>query len=141
MSVRLALHRCYDGLDRLTGAERGVTGPTGVFAAATGSKAWTLDELGNWQNVTKDPGQATESAEPRQHTATNQIRSIGEVGSQLFRFYDPNGNLVLVTADPTGRWRARRARGCGTTRGTGWWGSTSWGCRRSGRRGSTPTTA
>jgi hypothetical protein len=84
--------RSYDRLDRLIQADRGETTGTG-FTAANGSKAWTLDELGNWtQQATT--GRPTET---REHDSTNEIRSIAPAGgTALYRYYDANGNLCRV---------------------------------------------
>lgn len=87
----------YDGLDRVIQAQRGretAAGFTNVF----GSKAWTLDELGNWSTQQTFGGGADPEDEIRAHNKSNQLKEIGG----LYRFYDPNGNLLIIAAHPNG---------------------------------------
>jgi RHS repeat-associated protein len=91
----------YDGLNRVTTAKRGVhtvTSTSDTFTTATDCKTWALDELGNFQSITTFGGTSTPSTENRSHTAKNEIRQIGN----LYRFYDPNGNLQIVSSDSAG---------------------------------------
>lgn len=83
----------YDGLDRLTGMQRGTLDgtKTALTGAAVRSQSWSLDALGNSGNVTTDG-----VAETRTHNAQNQLMDMG--GDILV--FDANGN---VATDQTGK--------------------------------------
>ena len=91
----------YDGLDRLQQALKGNW--SGTFASTVGGQAWTLDALGNWDELLHDltgngqfddPG---DSNETRSHDYANQLTQID--GSPALPFtYDDAGNTLSYPA-------------------------------------------
>ncbi|MCL4198907.1 MAG: hypothetical protein KJZ69_15575, partial [Phycisphaerales bacterium] len=84
----------YDGLDRLTKAERGAQG--GSWSHAVGGQQWALDMLGNWDSIANDfngDGDYVDSGEEvaREHNLANEIEEIGGV---LPFAYDAAGNMT-----------------------------------------------
>jgi hypothetical protein len=87
----------YDGLDRLTQSRRGRASGA-AFAEAVGGRTWTLDELGNWTGLEISNGTPQPDGEYRAHNSANQLTAI----NQVYRFYDPAGNLIRTAAHPLG---------------------------------------
>ncbi|MFO0860596.1 MAG: RHS repeat-associated core domain-containing protein [Phycisphaerales bacterium] len=96
----------YDNLRRLTKEEKGrFSWPSNTqnFAAAAGSRSWSLDMLGNWKSVATDiNGDGTfnpAETSTRQHDASNQLTELGAANGApaIVRVYDNNGNLVSET--------------------------------------------
>jgi RHS repeat-associated protein len=83
----------YDGLNQLTGYQRGTlnAGRTGLAGSPSDSQSWNLDALGNFNAVTTNGTQQTRTANQQ-----NEITSISGAGAVS---YDANGNL---TADGSG---------------------------------------
>ncbi len=87
----------YDGLDRLSVADRGIWNGS-TFTQDKNSQAWTLDLLGNWDEFKVDAdGNGTYAAsetEDRDHNSVNELdlRTPG-TGSAIDLEYDGAGNL------------------------------------------------
>jgi RHS repeat-associated protein len=107
----------YDGLDRLTQANRGDV-PSSAADVSRGSETfaqqWTFDPTDNWREFRQDDnggGGPTktpwELIQSRQHNVINQISKIGGPGDKGAKWvtpqYDNAGNMVLVPQpnDPT----------------------------------------
>lgn len=96
----------YDGLDRLTKADRGITGTT--WTTGAGGQKWVLDMLGNWTEVREDLDgngdydDETET-ETRWHNEANEVVArdaipSGDPPTQELPFaYDDSGNLRSAT--------------------------------------------
>ena len=84
----------YDGLDRLTQADRGVAG--GSWTAGVGGQKWALDMLGNWddfwQDASGDGTYATGEKQDRSHNAANEVTAI--TGATFGFGHDAAGNMT-----------------------------------------------
>ena len=81
----------YDGLNRLTGFDRGTIDGTGTIASPTTSETWQLDAVGNWASNTVNNVTTT-----RTNNNQNQVTSVGSATLN----YDTNGNTLT---DGTGQ--------------------------------------
>ena len=81
----------YDGLNRLTGFDRGTIDGSGTIASPTTTESWQLDAVGNWQSNT-----VNSVTTARTNNAQNQVTSVGSATLS----YDSNGNTL---ADGTGQ--------------------------------------
>lgn len=115
----------YDNLRRLTKEEKGrFSWPSNTqnFAAAAGSRSWSLDMLGNWKSVATDTnGDGTFNAaetSTRKHDASNQLTELGAANGApaIDRAYDNNGNLISETVSG----KQRPSDASSTTPGTAW---------------------
>jgi RHS repeat-associated protein len=77
----------YDGLDRLTSFDRGTLNSTktGISGTIARQQDWTLDALGNWNQL-----QEGATTETRQHNGQNQVTVVGSAALD----YDANGNML-----------------------------------------------
>ncbi len=80
----------YDQLNRLSKTNRGIHTNGTDTNDQEGSRAWTLDELGNWDDVETRQGDGTLATEVRTHNATNEVTQIGSSTVA----YDHNGNMT-----------------------------------------------
>ncbi len=124
----------YDGLHRLTRADRGrqatsFNANAGAAAKQPGGQTWTLDSLGNWLSSTtdanhdgayspfnpQDPSAAPDFTDARTFDAANQLtsRSVSPPAQDLLELspvvFDDVGNMVeqrrQVSATTTVRWQ------------------------------------
>jgi RHS repeat-associated protein len=84
----------YDGLNQLSGFDRGTLNgtKTGLTGAASATQTLDYDAVGNWESVTTNG-----SAQTRTHNAQNEITGVSGATTPTF---DANGNM---TGDETGR--------------------------------------
>lgn len=94
----------YDGLQRLTAAERGEWSGTAI-GAVKGKQGWSLDILGNWAQFSDDRNcngtYGSAEIESRVHDALdNELSSIdrGAGGTDCSLSYDNAGNLESLVA-------------------------------------------
>ncbi len=80
----------YDQLNRLNKTNRGIHTNGTDTNDQEGSREWTLDELGNWDDVETRQGDGTLATEVRTHNATNEVTQIGSSTVA----YDHNGNMT-----------------------------------------------
>ncbi len=86
----------YDGLQRLMAADRGnLTGsPYSGVTSTNLTQDWTLDQLGNWSNLTETDGTSTTLDQDRSHNDVNEITGI-DSSSNLVA-YDLAGNMTTM---------------------------------------------
>ncbi|MFN8707534.1 MAG: RHS repeat domain-containing protein, partial [Planctomyces sp.] len=98
----------YDGLDRLTTADRGNlnAGKTAISTLKFGQD-WDQDQLGNWANFTEDSdGNATDDLDQdRTHNDANEITDVTETTGTVWTTpaHDSAGNMTTISqpAAPT----------------------------------------
>ena len=81
----------YDGVYRLDDFERGqLNSSKDDITSPTRTQAWTLDQLGNWDDTTIDG-----ATETRSHNSVNELTDrTPSGGSQIDLSYDDAGNLA-----------------------------------------------
>jgi hypothetical protein len=98
----------YDGLNQLTGFQRGtLTGSNDGIDPATRKRAqtWALDATGNWARLQTTDGQGPTQTESRDHNRQNQVTQVRSPGVHNLGF-DNNGNTTQDQAGQTYRYDA-----------------------------------
>ncbi len=82
----------YDGLHRLTAMEQG-TDSSGSITSKNFEQDFTLDQLGNWENLTETDGTTTTLDQDRTHNGVNELTTLDVWVSPA---YDDAGNMTTM---------------------------------------------
>ena len=87
----------YDDLLRLATSDQG-TLASGNIASPTFEEDFTLDQLGNWQNLVKKTGGSTTLDQNRAHNEVNEVGTIGATTGTNWAdpVHDDAGNMTTI---------------------------------------------